>query len=190
MSGSVSTWIRQIASGESHNLTNLWTRVWEQISGFARRATGETLDWQHYDYEDIASTSFNEVIETLQTGKARPRTRGTFFKVLRKQVENNARQLEKQETSRRRRHQHSYVEIDRLAENRRRATIYEQLREEIEVIRNLCDRESAHILELMSQGYSLNEIADELGVAPRTVQRRIEHIKEIALQQYGKEPSK
>ena len=189
MSGSVSTWIRQVARGESEDIgiANLWSRMWGRLTQIAKGVAGDEQDWQHYDFEDIASTAFNEVIETIKTGQAKPRTRGTFLKALRRRVESNAKSMQKQEAFRRQHHQRAFVELERLAENRRRAAVYQQLREEIEVVRNLCDPESAKILELMSQGYSLNEIAEELNVAPRTIQRRIETIKEVAIQQYGRE---
>src|SRR5262245_29140120 len=65
---SVSSWIRELQSGDQFAAQRLWERYFEQLVHLARRKLPDRLR-RHTDEEDVALSAFNSFCRGMQSGR-------------------------------------------------------------------------------------------------------------------------
>lgn len=192
-SGDVSIWLEELASGKDDAAMNLYDRYFHQIANLARRRMSPAYR-RVSDEEDVAQSVMHSLFNGITNGRYPELSdRESLWRLLvvmtaRKAV--NA--VEKQRAQKRGggqvRGESALVGpdeptapgFDRFSDGGISPDFYVQVAEESEIqMQRLADETLQKVAQLKMEGYTNNEIAQQIGTTTRTVERKLQRIREI-----------
>ena len=178
MSGSVSTWIKRLADGDSEAATKLKRRFWRRVQSKAKqliRITGLVS----FDYEDVSENAFGDLVMDIVNGQAQKVVnRRAFWRQLERVAYLNALDYRRREVAKKRGGAADDVPLEEIPTDEYNIAMAMLFEEELERVSSKLDAEAREIIEKLRQGYSVEEIASDFKVSPRTINRKIAAIKD------------
>jgi RNA polymerase sigma factor (sigma-70 family) len=191
--------LADIRNDNSDAVTRFWELHFDRLSALARRRMTTTAR-RIYDGEDIALSAINSFLSGLSEQRFRNiNNNNELSKLLTTIVVRKiSKQQRKQNTQKRGSGQvrgesffqngNEKEESNRGLENVSHSSVTPYLEVEFldtcEQFFNLLeDDKMKNVVKLMIEGYSIDDIAEELGCVRRTVERKLKRIREIWLQQ-------
>lgn len=192
---SVSLWLAQLKSGEPDAARQLWDRYFRRLVGLARVKLRESAR-RVADEEDVALSAFDSFFRGVEAGRfATLDDRDSLWRLLVTITARKASHLQRDLTAQKRGGGRVSGEsvfqgqdasasmaggIDRVAgaepSPEFALEVAEQTRRHLEL---LPDEQLRTIALAKMEGYTNDEIADRLSVAPRTIERKLQLIREI-----------
>jgi DNA-directed RNA polymerase specialized sigma24 family protein len=197
---SVTTWIGQTKDGDAAATEKLWARYFESLADYARRKLPPHLR-QMVDEEDIALSAFNVLLQGFEKGGfEQVRQRDDLWKVLTLIAARKAQNHVKYETRQKRgkgRKRGDSAMINEPADQR--AAKAEKLQdpawlaEFADICRTVFDslpNDSFRLIaSLRLAGHSVKEIAEQMVVSTRTIERKLNIIRSVWLDQSDQDSS-
>jgi RNA polymerase sigma factor (sigma-70 family) len=185
MDGSVTQCIANLKAGEASAAEQLWQQYFQRLVGLARAKLGPRSR-QVADEEDVALSAF----KSLCLGAVRGRfpelhDRGNLWPLLVIMTARKAQDLIKQESRKRRGGNRTNqaapgdVGIEAVLSREPTPEFSAMVAENCARLLDRLDPELRRIAQLRLDGYTNAEIAAQLGCALRTVERRLELIRQI-----------
>lgn len=179
MSGSVSTWIKQVAEGDDAAVGRLQTRFWDRIGNRAKYMIRK-MGLLSYDYEDIRQHVFSDLVVGIMSGQAEDViNRRVFWRMLDRMTYTYTIDLTRIEEAKKRPRFGEPVDLDDLASDAYRLRMVIQFEEELERISLEVDQAAKSIIDMLRQGFAIEEIAAHFDVSPRTIHRKLVAIKDV-----------
>ncbi len=190
--GSITLWVQQLRAGQSAAAKPLWDRYYERLVRLARQKLGGASR-RMADEEDVVVTAFENFFRGVEQGRfPRLDDRDDLWQVLvmltaRKVANQYQRDLRKKRGEGRLRGESVFISngedsdgIDQIVGSEPTPEFAGQVSEEC---RMLLDRLQDDILRRIAvakmEGYSNDEIACQLGVQTRTIERKLKLIREL-----------
>jgi RNA polymerase sigma factor (sigma-70 family) len=190
--GSISRWLEGLKAGEAADIERLWDRYFHRLVGLAgtRLMSHARRD---YDEEDIALSAFHSFCDRVGRGQfPQLNDRGDLWRLLATITARKAIQRIREQTRQKRGGGHVVGESaimgpDSVGEGMAQVLGREpapeeaaQFNEDVEhLLDALGDAKLRTIALRKLEGYSAAEIAGQLGISARTVDRKLELIREI-----------
>jgi DNA-directed RNA polymerase specialized sigma24 family protein len=191
--GSVSCWLDALKEGNSEAASHLWKRYCNKLVGLARKKLGQRPR-RVADEEDIALSAFNSLCLGARDGRfPRLADQDSLWALLafitaKKIADCVAHERRKKRGGGRVRGNSALIggtgssggDFDRLfARSPGPATLNVWAEEYERLLQRLNDATLRTIAELCVQGYMIDEIAGKLGLARRTIHRKLHLIRSI-----------
>jgi len=191
--------IRRVETGDAESASELWNYCFTRLQAYCRRKLPSNLR-RILDEEDIALSAFKSFCLGAQEGKFGPIDgRDEFWKLLyciaarkagvslryQQAIKRGGRQVtgESAFLNRTTPHQHSETaprQIEQVAEGNASPVSIEAFLADCEDLFELLDTDELRIIAMMRvEGYSVDEIAERIGCAKRSVERRLNLIRQI-----------
>ena len=186
MSNSVTRWINDLRDGDRSAANRLWGFLERQVCRTAKSQVARSPHHPVYDEEDVALSAFTSLCDGFESGRYDDITdRQQLWRLLAVITVNKARKRAIHENRIRRGGQASRVadgsemlgtvpSTDFGPENQ--AIMEEECRRLLSL---LGERELKLLALLKVEGYTNQEIAEQLGCSRRTIQRRLDVIRDI-----------
>ncbi len=181
--GPVSHWLDQLKGGDAASVQRLWELYFPRLIELARlklqRAPGGAAD-----AEDVALSAFASFCRNAQHGRfPELLDRDGLWRLLVVITARKAARLVRDERAQKRGGADRAVGAVDLAELLSREPTPDfaaQVAEECQcLLRRLGDRELEAVALLRMEGYTVKEIADRLGYAPRSIKRKLRLIRNV-----------
>lgn len=179
--GSVTRWVDQFKHGESKAASHLWDRYYQRLVAIARAKTRRSLkNGVVEDEEDAALSALDTFFRGLQEGKFPGiLNRNELWKILviltvRKTIDQYERRAAKKRNG-----ALEDFHPENLVSKQDDPELTIALAEEQQRARSLLHESMQRIFDLRLEGHSREEIATRLGIAVRTVTRKLQIIREI-----------
>jgi DNA-directed RNA polymerase specialized sigma24 family protein len=191
--GSVSAWLEGIKARDSEAAAALWERYGDKLVRLARKKLGH-IRRRAFDEEDIALSAFKSLCLGARKGRFpaladRESLWGLLvFITARKVADRIAHEHRKKRGSGKVRGHSALVggagsvegDFDRFFDGSPGPATLRVWAEEYDRLLNLLGDETLRtIAELRVQGYTIDEIAERLGLASRTIHRKLQLIRKI-----------
>jgi RNA polymerase sigma factor (sigma-70 family) len=184
--GSVTQCIADLKAGEASAAERLWQQYFQRLVGLARVKLGPRPR-QVADEEDVALSAFKSLCLGAARGRfPQLRDRGNLWPLLVVMTARKAEDLIKHEGRRKRRGGHhrndgspADVGIEAVLSREPTPEFSAMVAENCARLLDRLDPEQRRIAQLRLDGYTNAEIAAQLGCALRTVERRLELIRQI-----------
>lgn len=190
--GSITLWVQQLRAGQSAAAKPLWDRYYERLVRLARQKLGG-LSRRMADEEDVVVTAFENFFRGVEQGRfPRLDDRDDLWQVLvmltaRKVANQYQQDMRKKRGGGRLRGESVFLSsgeyqcgIDQIVGSEPSPEFAGQVSEEY---RMLLDRLQDDILRRIAvakmEGYTNDEIARQLGVQTRTIERKLKLIREL-----------
>lgn len=188
--GSISVAIAGIGADDDHAATDLWNRYFQRLGTYAKKKIFPRL-LRHFDEDDIANSTFMALVKGLRESRFDKVTnRDELWQMMTiiasRKIANATKFFDRQKRGGGKVKGESvfgesgiYSVADMVShvfsENE-----YDQF-EKIcdELLCGISDERTRQVAVLRLQGYSIAEIAEKLGVAPRTIDRELALIREF-----------
>ena len=188
--GSISIAIAGIGADDGHAATDLWNRYFQRLGTYAKKKIFPRL-LRHFDEDDIANSTFMALVKGLRESRFDKVTnRDELWQMMTiiasRKIANATKFFDRQKRGGGKVKGESvfgesgiYSVADMVnhvfSENE-----YDQF-EKIcdELLCGISDKRTRQVAVLRLQGYSIAEIAEKLGVAPRTIDRELAMIREF-----------
>jgi RNA polymerase sigma factor (sigma-70 family) len=200
---SVTTWIAHLKVGHTDASREIWQRYVEQLVRFARRKLGSTPR-RGADEEDVVVSAFEEFLAGVEEGRfLRLDDRDDLWQVLLMLTERRAIALRRREMAMKRgggevRGESVYADLERHGSHR--AGLHQEpdpepspafAAEMTEQLRFLLDQLGDPLQQRIAlgklEGKTNQELADQLGIGLRSVQRKLSMIRDKWRGVYGNE---
>ncbi|MBI3465417.1 MAG: sigma-70 family RNA polymerase sigma factor [Planctomycetes bacterium] len=191
--GSVTRLIGELKRGDADAAQAIWERYYERLVSLARGKLGN-LSRRAADEEDVAASAFHSFYEAARAGRfPRLEDRHDLWKLLvtitaRKALGQIKRAHTKKRGSGKVRGESVFLAvedsvgvggIEQVMGREPTPEFAAQVGEQFEVLLDsLADETLRRIVLLKMQGYSNSEIAEQLNCVPRTVERKLERIRD------------
>lgn len=191
--GSVSVWIDQLKAGENEAAREIWERYFDKLLNVARRRLG-SIPRRSFDEEDIAVSVFDSLYKGAEAGRFEEmRDRTDLWKLLvtitrQKAVDRIRREVAEKRGGGATRGESVFVNknapermsgIDGMLREDPTPELLVAMEEQnqrlLEILRDDTLRKVA-VLKL--HGYTNDEVADQLGVTTRTVERKLALVRQ------------
>lgn len=190
--GTVTLWVKHLRAGDSSAANSLWQRYYEQLVRLARQKLGGASR-RMSDEEDIVVTAFDSFLRGVESGRfPKLEDRDDLWQILVMLTSRKAANQYKHDSRQKRgdgrlRGESVFVSgdeqiggIDQIVGVEPSPDFAGRINDECRV---LLDRLGDDILRRIAiakmEGYSNNEIAVQLGVQTRTVERKLRLIREL-----------
>lgn len=186
----ITAWVEELAAGDSQAATHLWDAYFERIARLAKLRLKPSLR-RVSDEEDVAASVFASLCDGIAQGRfPELASRDNLWQLLatmtaRKAIDvANRAQRQKRGGGNVRGEsiflaadgEFGFEQLVAVADSPDfEAQLVEEVQERLDV---LADADLRRIAQLRLEGYTVEEIAVELGCNPRTVQRRLQNIRE------------
>lgn len=185
---SVTLWIQGIKAGDDDDAAALWQRYFERLAGLARQRLGEGQR-RVQDEDDIAATVFHSLCERAERGDlAGLEGRDELWRLLAtitiRKVAEQIRDATRQKRGGGRVRGDSVCDaeggLDGVAGSEPTPEFLHQLAEEHQrLLAALGDETLGRIAVWKLEGWTGDEIAGKLGLTRRSVERKLERIREL-----------
>ena len=185
MSNSVTRWINELRDGDRSAANRLWGFVQGRV---CRTAKSQVARSSHatYDEEDVALSAFSSLCEGFEAGRYdKVADREQLSRLLTVITVNKARKRVLRENrvrrgGRARRVANGSDFLDTVASTELAPEGQAMMQEECGRLLGLLEKRDLKLLALLKvEGYTNQEIADQLGCSRRTIQRRLDMIRDI-----------
>jgi DNA-directed RNA polymerase specialized sigma24 family protein len=177
---SFSAWLAQLKEGDNDAAARLWQRYFSRLVELARARLA--LCRAARDEEDVALSAFASFCRAAAAGRfPRLNDHGDLWRVLLVIVRGKAcDEIERQRSLRRGGGERRVeIDLDRLAGAEPTPELAAAVADECEhLLKRLQDGTLRRIATWKMEGYTVEEIAANLGVVPRTVERKLRVIRE------------
>lgn len=190
--GDVTVWIGQLADGDNEAAANIYEHYFEQIAHLARRRMGAAYR-RVADEEDVAQSVMRNLFEGIASGRFQElSSRENLWRLL---VVMTARKainvVDKQRAQKR---GGGNVRGESILQGEHEATpgfdrfqspatapdfLAELMEESRRQLEKLPDETLRQIARLKMEGYTNDEIAEQLGTTTRTIERKLQRIREV-----------
>jgi RNA polymerase sigma factor (sigma-70 family) len=183
VNNSVTQWIATLRNGDQVAASKLWEFLYYRMRGLAQSVS--YTNPRSYDEDDIANSAIAKLFTSLQNGRFTELDgRDSLWKLAAVITLNKAKNLARSENTARRGAGFILVkkEVDELIDlsgpEQDPAVIY-MMEEECAKLLGKLQREDVKMVALLKiEGFTNEEIADQLGCTRRSVQRRLNLIRE------------
>lgn len=185
---SVTWWIQELKQGDERAANELWQRYFQRMAALARQRLGER-GRRVQDENDIAVKVFKSLCEGAERGQLAPGDRDELWRLLATITVRKVAQQHRDESRQKRGGEqvrgHSIVEgddgdFDALAGNQPTPEFLHQLAEEHRRRLDALDDDTLrNIVIWKMEGWNGQEIAEKLGITRRSVERKLERIREL-----------
>lgn len=186
--GSITRWVRDLQAGDSSAAAHLWERFFHRMKGLARARANPGAARGLYDEEDVALSAFAGFCRALQTGAfADLQGRDELWRLLTQITLNKARERARRESALKRGGAARPVSLDdtdapaldELACPVAPPDLLVAMTDECQrLMAALGDPELETVALMKLEGYTNEEIAEQLGCTRRTVQRMLSLIRQ------------
>jgi RNA polymerase sigma factor (sigma-70 family) len=189
--GSVTRWLGQLQEGDSAAARQLWERYFRRLVGLARKRLGGTPR-RVADEEDVALSAFDSFCRNAGAGRYPDLLdRDGLWRLLVVITARRAARLVRDQARQKQGGAAAEAEAERLEEVLSREPTPACAAEVAEacgrLLARLPDRELEAVAVWRMEGYSVEEVADKLGCAPRSVKRKLRLIRSIWKKEVGDE---
>jgi len=189
--GSVSRWLGPLQAGDPAAAQELWQRYFRRLVGLARKKLQDTPR-RAADEEDVALSAFDSFCRHAEQGRfPQLLDRDSLWRLLVVLTARKAAHLRRDEQ--RLKHGGGIViqseasggstegpVLDQLLSREPSPEFAAQVAEECQrLLRNLNGRELEAVALARMEGYTVEEIAERLGYAPRSIKRKLQLIRAI-----------
>ena len=177
--GSVTSWLFRLNSGDESVIFLLWKRYWQKLVKLAKTDLAAFQNRAADDEEDIAQKVFTEVWQCVRSEHAsKPHNRAELWNLMivityRKIVDNQRSMLTKKRGGGEPLHPLLNAEVA--------PDWAVLLNDDLDRLAELKGEMAKEIVELMMAGFDQVEIAEKLKTSPRTIQRRLALIRQAWL---------
>jgi RNA polymerase sigma factor (sigma-70 family) len=180
---SVSHWLGQVRLGESGAARMLWERYFPRLVGLARKRL-QDAPRRVADEEDVALSAFNSFCRAAEAGRFPDLLdRDGLWRLLVTLTARKAAHLLRDQARLKRGGAAAAGGDDRLEEalgDEPSPAFAAELAEGYQrLLARLADKELEAVAVWRMEGYSVEEIADKLGYAPRSIKRKLQLIREL-----------
>jgi RNA polymerase sigma factor (sigma-70 family) len=176
---SLETLLERWRCGDQTAATAIFNRYRDRIVELARRRIGPKLG-SRVDPEDVMISVIDTVLRRARDGRYVVDTNGSLWKLFRKVTENKIRRYAEYVNAgirnRKAEEEWPIADLPDDAPPPEEAVI---LADELERIRSRLKPESFEIFQLLLQGRSIREIAEQLNCSQHTVRSRVKQIQEL-----------
>jgi len=183
---SVTRWLAELRAGDDLAATRLWKFLHRRLLSVSRVELGRSAHRSSYDEDDVAQSAFYSLCKALQNGRYEQlENREELWKILAVIAINKARNRARDQGRQKRGGDKAHVaDGDPYLQGLVSAefTVDEDLmmKEECERLLTLLQRdELKQVAILKVEGYTNEEIADRLRCSRRSVQRRLNLIRDL-----------
>ncbi len=201
-STSVTVWLSQLSSGESDALEKLWVRYSDRLVELARLRLVDAPK-QLGDEQDVVNSVFHSLCRGAQAGRFQGlRSRDELWWLLlaitkRKLVDHIRRETAEKRGSGRVATEanlagsgggSSGFRLDQLVDAEPTPDLVAALSEEwVRLLATLRDERTRQVVTLRVEGYTVQEIADQLGIGKRSVERKLDLVRKRWTEEMGDE---
>jgi DNA-directed RNA polymerase specialized sigma24 family protein len=184
---SVTRWLNQLQDGDPDAAQRLWERYFARLVGLARQRLRQAPR-QAADEEDVALSAFDSFCRAAEGGRfPRLQDRDDLWRLLVVITTRKACHLVRDQGRRRRggaagapRPSDDLAVLEQALSREPSPELAAQVTEEYgRLLRRLGDAELEAVAVWRMEGYSVEEIAVQLGCAPRSVKRKLQLIRTI-----------
>jgi DNA-directed RNA polymerase specialized sigma24 family protein len=192
-SGSITRWLGQLKAGAADAVEPLWERYFRRLVGLAR-ARLQGTPRRAADEEDVALSAFDSFCRAAAQGRF-PRLTGRddLWQILMMLTARKALRLRRRELRQKRGGGRVIPAVDleateEGAEEAGLARVFgeeptpefaAEVAEECRRLLGMLDEPLRQLAVARMEGYTTAELAERLGVAPRTVERKLQKIREV-----------
>jgi DNA-directed RNA polymerase specialized sigma24 family protein len=179
--GSVTRWLRSLEQGDHEAVAPLWSRYFQNLAGIARQQMGSAKTGAA-DENDVALSAFHSFCQRLKAGGFRDlQGRDDLWRVLVVIVKRKAISWLRHETAEKRGGGKRYGEafLDDVVSDEPTPEFTAELMDELRRLLAILRREDGTLCLIAMrklEGYNTSEIAAELSVSPRTVERKFRRV--------------
>ena len=192
--GSVTRWLGQLQEGDVGAVRPLWDRYFRRLVGLARKKLGGQAP-PIADEEDIALSAFDSLCRQVEQGRL-PHLddRDGLWRLLAVMTVRKAAHLVRDETRQKRGGGAKFVHgarddssaLSQVLSREPTPELAVQFADEYErLLQLLGDSELAQVAQRRLEGGSIEEIAAQLGYAPRSIKRKLQLIRTIWQKEIG-----
>jgi DNA-directed RNA polymerase specialized sigma24 family protein len=186
--GSVTGWIGQVQAGDPAAVQKLWERYFPRLVGLARRKLRGSARGPA-DEEDVALSAFNSFCRNAEQGRfPELADREGLWRLLVVITARKAQHLLRDEARQKRGggsppardDSEDPLGVDQILGREPSPDFAAQMAEEYRrLLQILADRELEAIAVWKMEGFTVEEIADKLGYAPRSIKRKLRLIRSL-----------
>ena len=175
--GSVTTWLFKLNSGDESVIYLLWKRYWQRLVELAKTDLAMFKNKATDDEEDIAQKVFTDIWQRIRSeDKRKPRNRAELWNLMivityRKVVDNQRGMRAKKRGGGEPLHPLLTPDVP--------PDWAVLLNDDLDHLAELKGDMAKKIVELLMAGFDQMEIAEKLDSSPRTIQRRLALIREV-----------
>jgi RNA polymerase sigma factor (sigma-70 family) len=175
---SVTTWLGQLKAGDRQAAQKLWERYFEKLVAFARSKLQSTPR-RAADEEDVALSAFNKFWRVVQKGGfPKLDDRDDLWRLLVLIAAQKASDLRDRERAKKRpQTQAAVADLEQIIGHEPTPEFAIQVAEEYEALLRRLPEELRIVAIRKMEGYTNAEIAAELGVIKRTIERKLSAIR-------------
>lgn len=181
LQATVSVWIEQLRSGDDHSAEHLWQRYFKELVRLAERRLPLQAR-RSFDQEDVALSAFHSLCEGVRGGRFPELShREDLWSLLVVITARKARAKLRAETAAKRGGSAGPVEVElsNILGTEPTPEFAAELVDESERLLALLDDEDLRSIAIRKlEGYQNKEIAEEMGCALRTIERRLALIRQ------------
>jgi DNA-directed RNA polymerase specialized sigma24 family protein len=182
--GSVSRWLGPLQAGEPAAMQQLWERYFQRLVGLARLKLRSDCR-RVADEEDVALSAFDSFCRNASRGRfPELHDRDGLWRLLVITTVRKAAHLQRDQARQKRRSAssttHDVWSLEQVLSHEPSPELAAEMTEEYRrLLEKLEDPTLAHIAVARMEGYSIDEIADKFGFAPRSIKRKLQLIRAI-----------
>ena len=177
---SITKIVQQLSTGDKSVVSTLWFQIWDGVKSRATLALGHHRLSDVYA-DDVAQEAILDVLDRVVRRKTDGNLKSRHvWKMLKGAT---TKQAQKIKTTEQRDQQVRADHHQHRPDVTFNALVNREFLEELDGLGTLLDEESRTIVTMLVHGYSTTEVSSELNLAPRTVQRRIQKIKNFITRQ-------
>lgn len=181
LQATVSVWIEQLRSGDDHSAEHLWQRYFQQLVRLAERRLPLQAR-RSFDEEDVALSAFHSLCEGVRGGRFPELShREDLWSLLVVITARKARARLRAESAEKRGGSAAPVEVElsNILGTEPTPEFAAELVDESERLLALLDDDDLRSIAIRKlEGYQNKEIAEEMGCALRTIERRLALIRQ------------
>jgi DNA-directed RNA polymerase specialized sigma24 family protein len=184
--GSVSRWLEQLQAGDREVVQQLWERYFPRLVGLAR-ARMRSVPRRSADEEDVALSAFDSFCRNAENGRfPQLHDRDDLWRLLVVITLRKASHLIRDEQrlkrggDRRTGPVRDEICLEEILDREPTPAFAAQIAEECQrLLRLLNDRELEAVAVWKMEGFTVQEIAERLGYAPRSIKRKLRIVREL-----------
>jgi DNA-directed RNA polymerase specialized sigma24 family protein len=177
--GSVTRWLDQLQAGDREAVQHLWQRYFPRLVALAR-AKLASAPRRAADEEDVALSAFDSFCRGAERGRfPQLLDRGSLWSLLVVITARKAAHLLRDQRRQKREGGAETPDLQQILSREPSPAFAAQVAEEFQrLLRCLGDRELASVAQWKMEGFTVEEIANRLGYAPRSVKRKLRLIRD------------
>jgi DNA-directed RNA polymerase specialized sigma24 family protein len=177
--GSITRWIGPLQAGDPAAAQQLWERYFCRLVGLARKRLRDAPR-RAADEEDVALSAFDSFCRNAEQGKfPRLADRDSLWQLLVVLTARKAAHLLR-DGGRQKRGGAAVLGLEEVLSREPSPAFAAEMAEECRrLLRRLGNRELEQVALWRMEGYQVEEIAEKLGCAPRSVKRKLQLIREL-----------